>query len=200
MSSSNASGSDPPVVGKSPLVKFKESPRNKSVPSSDVNAPVTSSKGAMVPLKVGSGECLPELPEGGAPFAATCHRDELQEESSSLPVENGYGNQVDTLQIYAAQVDKEEVTGQIRNKESGDRKSTIHKRENIQRKTQVLRYVPIQVVNLSLEEVKLEKQMYVGVASPIKVKETQELGGYNVNNVRENTVKHGDFDKYLKEN
>jgi len=48
-------------------------------------------------------------------------------------------------------------------------------------------------------EVKLGKQTYVGVASPIQVEETQELEGYNVNTVqRENTAKQGDFDKHLQ--
>jgi len=198
MSSSNASGSDPPVVGKSPLVEIKESPRDKFIVSSDGNAPVTSSDGGF--LQVVSGECLPELPESGAPVAATCHRDDIQAESGSLPVENRYGNQVDTLQIHAARIVKGETEGQIRNEEIKDRTSTITKRKNIQRRIQVLGYAPIQVVNLSLEEAKLEKQMYVGVASPIKVKETQDLEGYNVNTVqRENAVKHGDIDKHLQE-
>jgi hypothetical protein len=56
---------------------------------------------------VGSGECLRELPEGDLPVAIACHRDDLQAESGSLPVENIYGNQVDTLQIHTAQVKKD---------------------------------------------------------------------------------------------
>ena len=76
----------------------------------------------------------------------------------------------------------------------------MYKRKNIQRKAPVLGYVPIQVVNMSLEEVKLGKQTYVGVASPIQVKETQELEGYNVNTVQhESTAKQGNFHKYLQE-
>jgi len=83
------------------------------------------------------------LPESGLPAAATCHRDDLQAESSSFPVENRDGNQVETLQIHATQTVKEEIEGQIRDKEMKNRKSTIHKRKNIQRKAQVLGYVPI---------------------------------------------------------
>jgi hypothetical protein len=101
---SNTSGLDPPVTEKSPSVKFEESPRDKFVASSNGNAPVTSSDGGF--LKVGSGECLRGLPEGGSPVATTSHGDDLQAESSSLPVENVYGKQVDTLQIYAAQRNK----------------------------------------------------------------------------------------------
>jgi len=59
MGSSNASGSDPPVVEKCPFVEIKERPRDKFLVSSDGNAPVTGSDGGF--LKVGSGECLPEL-------------------------------------------------------------------------------------------------------------------------------------------
>ena len=64
----------------------------------------------------------------------------------------------------------------------------------------MLGYVPIQVVNLSLEEVELVKQTYVGVASPIQVQGTQKLEGYNVSTIRrESTARQGDFDKYLRE-
>ena len=48
-------------------------------------------------LKVGAGECLTKLPEGGSRDIATGQRDrELQTRNRSLPVENGYVNQVDT--------------------------------------------------------------------------------------------------------
>ena len=64
----------------------------------------------------------------------------------------------------------------------------------------MLRYVPIQAVNQSLEEVKFEKQTYFVVASPIQVRETQQLEGYNVNTVqRGDTAKLSDLDRYLKE-
>jgi hypothetical protein len=90
MSTSNARSSAP-LVGKSPLVV---SPQKKLVASSDISAFVASSDDGI--LKVGSGECLPELPKGGLPVAANNHRDDLQAEDSSPPVENRFGNQVDT--------------------------------------------------------------------------------------------------------
>ena len=63
----------------------------------------------------------------------------------------------------------------------------------------MLRYVPIQAVNLSLEEVKLGKKTYFVVASPIQVTETQQLQGCSVNTVqRGDTAKLIDLDKYLK--
>ena len=49
----------------------------------------------------------------GLPVAATCRRGDVQSESSSLPVESRYGNQADTLQVHAAQRDKEEIKVQI---------------------------------------------------------------------------------------
>jgi hypothetical protein len=95
VSSLNASGSEPYVVAeKSPLVECVFSPHDKFVASRDGSAFVTSSDDGV--LKAGSGECLPELPGGGLPVATTGHRDDLQAESSSLPVENICGNQVDT--------------------------------------------------------------------------------------------------------
>jgi len=185
------------------LVNIQGPPCDKVVAGSDGvansngNAPVTYSDGGF--LKVGTGECLPELPEGGLRIATTSQGNDLQAESRSLPVENGYGKQVDTFRINAAQMNKEETKGRIKDKDTRGQNSTTYKKENIQRKTQVLGYVPLQVVNLSLEEVELVKQTYAGVASPIKVEETLDLEGYNVNTVRrENTAKQGDFDKYLQ--
>ena len=56
---------------------------------------VTGHKG--VSLKVGAGECLKKLPEGGSRGVATGQRDrDLQTRNRSLPFENGYDNQVDT--------------------------------------------------------------------------------------------------------
>jgi hypothetical protein len=66
--------------------------------------------------------------------------------------------------------------------------------------TQVLGYVPIQIINLSLEEIKLEKQMYVGVASPISCNEAHETEEINVNSVRQGDGRErGDFEQYLGE-
>ena len=114
---SDASGSDPLVVGKSPLVQL-ESPRVKFAAGSNENAPVTGSDGCS--LKVGAGKCQPKLPEGDRGIMITCHKGDLQIQNRSLPVESGYGNQVDTLLINAAQVNK----GQTREKEKGGLDST----------------------------------------------------------------------------
>ena len=46
-----ASGSEPPVAGKCPLVETEEFPRDKFVVESDSNAPVNSSNGGS--LKIG---------------------------------------------------------------------------------------------------------------------------------------------------
>ena len=59
----------------------------------------------------------------------------------------------------------------------------------------MLGYLPIQVVNLSLEEVELKKQTYIGVASPIQV-----IEGYDVNIIRqESYATQGNFEEYLNE-
>jgi hypothetical protein len=60
--------------------------------------------------------------------------------------------------------------------------------------------VPIQVVNLSLEELELQKQTYIGVASPVHVNEIQVIEGYDVNIIRrEPNATQGNFEEYLKE-
>ena len=64
----------------------------------------------------------------------------------------------------------------------------------------MLGYVPIQIINLSLEEVELEPKTYIGVASPIRINETREYKGCNVNIVnKEVSAKQNSFDKYLRE-
>ena len=94
MSSSNAGGSYPLVVEKSPLepLEILYSPCNKHVAGSDGSAFTTSCGDR----KAGSGEHLPELPKGGLLAKTTGRREDLQAEDSSLPVENGIGTQVDT--------------------------------------------------------------------------------------------------------
>ena len=100
LSSSNVSGSPPFVVNlrKSSLVESVFSPQDKFVAGSDdsvdVAADVTSSNG-----KNSSGKCLPRVPEGGLLVAATSHRNDLQAEGGSRPVENQFGIQVDTKYI-----------------------------------------------------------------------------------------------------
>jgi hypothetical protein len=58
--------------------------------------------------------------------------------------------------------------------------------------------VPIQIVNLSLEEVKLQKLTYTGEASPIGNGDVVQ-GGFEINHVsRETTVGPNKFEKYLQ--
>ena len=143
---------------------------------------------------------------GGAPDAANDrwavdhgsvdHWGDLQARNGSLPVEDFDGNQVDTIQINAAKGEKGHET--VTRAKSLNSITTIQR--NIQPRTQVLGWVPIQIANLSLEEVDLEKQMYIGVAFPVQVSNTQVLEGYNVNVIRQGTsARQNDFEKYLKE-
>jgi hypothetical protein len=96
MSSSNARDSTSLVVKKSPLVSHVLPPQKDLVASRDGGALATSNDGGST--GTGTGECLPELPEGGLPVATTGHGNDLQAGYSSLPIENGYSNQVDTIQ------------------------------------------------------------------------------------------------------
>jgi hypothetical protein len=89
MSSSNARGSEP-LVGKFPLMVC---PDDRFVANSDGSRFVSSSGDGI--FKAGSGECLPELPEGGSPVATTDNRDDVQAERFS-PVGKKFGNQVET--------------------------------------------------------------------------------------------------------
>jgi hypothetical protein len=103
LSSSNAGDSTPLVVKKSPLepVEILSSPRDEHAVKSDDSAfPSVTIRGSR---KTGLGEGQPELPEGGLPATTTSPRSDLQAVSSSLPVENRIGNQVDTIQISKVQ-------------------------------------------------------------------------------------------------
>ena len=146
MSSPDVGGSPPLVVNikKSPLVVSKFSPHEKCVASSDGDLIVTHGGNGF--SKAGSGERLPDLPESGLPVAATSHRDELQAGRDSLPVENRNGNQVDTTN-----------NKKIRRKIGQSNYKLVRKRD-----TKLLGYVPIQINNLSLEEMKLERHVYRG--------------------------------------
>jgi hypothetical protein len=69
----------------------------------------------------------------------------------------------------------------------------------IQCETQVLGYVPVQVMNLSLEELSLEKRVYIGVASPITIAEIQTSTGCDVRSIqREVSTPQSDFEEYLQ--
>jgi len=193
LSSSNVGDSPSYVVNleKSSLVKSVFSPQGKFVASSDgsvdVTADVTSSNG-----KASSGECLPNLPESGLPVVTTSHTDDLQAEDSSHPVENRIGIQVDTNHKKTAQdnIGRFTIKGQ---------NEVMQRYKKIQKRTQVLGYVPIQIVNLSLEEVELKNQTYIGIASPIKSNERPISGGFDVNPVLCDVhVAPGKFEKYLQ--
>ena len=142
----------------------------------------------------GEGECQTELPEGGLPVATTSHRDDLLAESSSLPVENIFVTQVDTHQIKMAQVNR---------KRGQETHMEIHEnceKQRVKRGTQLLGYVPIQFVNLSLEEISLNKQQYIGVASPIPVDITRTCAENRVNSViRTQGQIEGEYTSYLKD-
>lgn len=112
--------------------------------------------------KASSGECLPKQPEGGLPPATASHRDDLRTKRGSFPLENRVGTQADT--IYNTTQGK-----RGRTKIKIQKYATEKGKETGNTKTQVLGYVPIQVINLSLEEMKLERQTYIGIASPIQV-------------------------------
>jgi hypothetical protein len=79
----------------------------------------------------------------------------LQSAGSSRPVENKFGNHTDTFR-------------EIGRHEGKDIKHTREISDSGTREVrgQIIGYVPIQVVNLSLEEITLSKHMCVGIASP----------------------------------
>jgi hypothetical protein len=69
----------------------------------------------------------------------------------------------------------------------------------VKENVQVLGYVPVQITNLSLEEIELKKHLGIGVASPILTDGERRRGTYNVSPVKETsgeTVQ--EFDNYLK--
>jgi hypothetical protein len=176
LSSSNAGALSPLVVKKSPLevIEVESSPRVKCVVKKNDSA--FPSAAICGDRKAGLGECLPELPEGGygLPSTTTSHRGDLQATDSSLPVENRIGTQVDTLNVSKVQKEKGQVDIVNRNSVKIERKKN-------QKGTQVLGYVPMQIMNLSLEEVEVEKQRCVGVASPIQITENQRHQEYEIN-------------------
>ena len=209
---------------KSPLVKSVFAPPNKFVDSSDSCASVSTENCGF--LNVGSsgdtvygprrnprlemrymapggaGECQPELPEDGL-CAPISHIGGLQAEISSLRVENRTGNYVDTTYFNMTQEDKIEVTG-CKRKEISNLQNTRNATQRIpfkqRKKIQVLGYVPIQVVNLSLEEIEQDKYEYVGVASPKQIADTYDCRGYVVNSIGQtHKGMRDEFKDYLRE-
>jgi hypothetical protein len=132
VSSSNVSGSPPYVndLRKSQLAEFVFSPQGKFVAGSDgsigVAADVTSSNG-----KAGSGECLPQLPEGGLLVAVTSQGNDLQAEGGSRPVENQFGIQVDKRYKKTVQGSKGQPSGKSREN------NVINKEKLAQKETQI---------------------------------------------------------------
>ena len=146
----------------------------KCVAGSDGSAAVTVCDGGV--LNVGSGECLPKWPEGGSvPVATTSHRDDIQADSGSLPVQNSYGNHVDTNKLNAAQEIKGEQ-GQVMRDKVKNVTSTINCKRDIQRNTQVLGYVPIQTVNLSLEAEFKKTNVYGDILTRTSQTDTSHRG------------------------
>jgi len=140
--------------------------------------------------EAGAGECQPELPNDSLWVATISRGKDLQAGSSSFPVENKCGKQADTPQTNRIQTKQGKVKIQSRN-------DNIKKGKKTCENPQVLGYVPIHVANLSLEEIKLEKQVQVGVASPIKL---NDVAGSDVNVILGNVdAVPGDFEKYLRE-
>jgi len=120
----------------------------------DIAADVTSSN-----EEAGMGECLPQMPGGGLSDTTTSQGNDLQAEEGSRPVENP-GNRVDTKDNKTVQGNK----GQPSKKSQKD--SIVNVDKQVKKGTQILGYVPIQIANLSLEEVKLQKQICVGKPDP----------------------------------
>ena len=139
-------------VDKSPLVvslqkyEVASSDGSKCVASSDVS-------------KTDTGENHSQLPEGGLRGTATVPGSDLQQVRNSLPIENKFGTQVDTKQNC---LDSTEDIGQMEvlNNYESNKGRTRSTRECL------IGFVPVQILNLSLQEVKLSKHTYVGFASP----------------------------------
>jgi hypothetical protein len=118
----------------------------------------------------------------------------LQGKERFLPVGNGFGNYADTKgQNSGLKGTREQHTGKTGTKELQEVGSKI------------LGYVPIQIINLSLEEVELPKHICVGIASPTEACVGNELA--RVQGVTQtHTLERGDevqnqrtFELYLNE-
>jgi hypothetical protein len=77
------------------------------------------------------------------PVAATGHTDDLPAEYGSLPVDNKFDNEPDTTHKMRLRIRKGKFKFRIR--------ATLCKKEGKTEETEVLGYVPIQAVHLSLE-------------------------------------------------
>jgi hypothetical protein len=153
MSSSNVGGSPPFMVkrNKFPFVMPIVSPRDKKECKGKDSESITPRGDGI--SNTGMGECLQELPGSGLQAVTTRRREDLQSEGHSLPVENEVGNQVDTIHTYSPHKRK----GPSENlKEENSLNKSLKNKERIQ----VLGYVPLQIANLTLEEVEFGKQIF----------------------------------------
>ena len=123
-----------PLVGKSPLVV---SPKENYVASSDGT-------------KTGMGENHSQVPEGGLRSKGTIPGSDLQRVRSSPPIENKFGTENDIKENY---LDSAGDVGQIKMLDShkNDKRKTRNTRDCL------IGFVQIQILNLSLEEVRLNK-------------------------------------------
>jgi hypothetical protein len=128
----------------------------------------------------GTGGSQPEEPEGGLLSSATVKWSDLQAERDSLPVESIVGNQVDTDQNFQSHKTRRNVVyarGQEINKIDEVVQTKINEscRKQVSNKRDYLMgFVPVQISNLSLEEVEISKHTCVGVASPICCSENKD--------------------------
>jgi hypothetical protein len=130
--------------------------------------------------KTGAGECQPELPDSSLPeLDASPGRVTSYEKNRDLrridsfhPVENSFGNQVDTKQNYktcTAGLNSARGPGLEITREKQDTEKLVqgeYKNQKGTKRDHVIGFVPIQVVNLSLEEIEMPKSTCVGIASP----------------------------------
>ena len=99
------------------------------------------------------------MPRSGLLAVTTCRGNDLQWETPP-PVENGIGNQVDTVHKHL--VDTEE--GQSKELV---KPNVMTKNLKVKERIQVLGYVPVQIANLLLEETELKKHLGIWKFSPV---------------------------------
>jgi len=120
-----------------------------------------------------AGECQPKCPDSGLRIATAGPYDQRDLQCiapPSPPVENGLGKQFDTHDMQKVTkgkgLSKEIKSSAIKEKLKRPDGNLI---ENLKIKKKVLGYVPVQFANLSLEEIELQKNIEVGIASPIEI-------------------------------
>jgi hypothetical protein len=156
----------------------------------------------------GTGESQPEEPEGGLLSSATVKLSDLQVECNSLPVESIFGNQVDTDQNFRSHKARQNVVharGQKVNEIVEVNQAKLNeacRRQVSSKRDRLMGFVPIQISNLSLEEVEISKHTCVGVASPIFCSENEDPDDcririvHRVENEKDKNKQH--FQEYLE--